>query len=72
MLLLPHLPYLPGLIPANFFLFPKMKMQLNGRRFHTAAEIQRELQKVKDLFTQNDFKAAFQQWQKRCDRCSAA
>jgi hypothetical protein len=28
----------------RFFLYPKMKMQLKGRRFHTVAEIQRESQ----------------------------
>jgi hypothetical protein len=44
MWLIPHLPYSPGLAPADFFLFPKMKMQLKGRHFHTVAEIQRELQ----------------------------
>jgi histone-lysine N-methyltransferase SETMAR len=39
MLLLPHPPYSPDLAPANFFLFPKMKMQLKGRRFHSVADI---------------------------------
>jgi histone-lysine N-methyltransferase SETMAR len=67
---LPHPPYSPDLAPADFFLFPKM--QLKGRRFHSAADIQRESQKVMDSLTQNDFEAAFQQWQERCDRCIAA
>jgi histone-lysine N-methyltransferase SETMAR len=44
MLLLPHPPYLPDLAPANFFLFPKLMMQLKGRHFHTTAEIQRKSQ----------------------------
>jgi hypothetical protein len=39
MLSLPHLPYSPDLAPADFFLFPKMKMWLKGRNFHTVAEI---------------------------------
>jgi histone-lysine N-methyltransferase SETMAR len=39
MLSLPHPPYSPHLAPAEFFLFPKMTMQLKGRRFHTVAEI---------------------------------
>jgi hypothetical protein len=29
------------------------------------------LQKVMDSLTQNDFEAAFQQWQEHCDRCIA-
>jgi hypothetical protein len=72
MLSLPHPPYSPDLAPADFFLFPEMKMQLKGRRFHSVADIQRESQKVMDSLTQNDFEAAFQQWQERCDWCIAA
>jgi hypothetical protein len=37
--LLSQLPYSPDLALANF-LFPKMKMQLNGHRFQTVVEIQ--------------------------------
>jgi histone-lysine N-methyltransferase SETMAR len=48
MLSLPHPPYSPDLAPADFFLFPKIKMQLKGRRFHSIADIQRESQKVMD------------------------
>jgi transposase len=58
MLSLPHPPYSPDLAPADF-LFPKMKMQLKGHRFHSVADIQRESQKVMDSLTQNDFEAAF-------------
>jgi hypothetical protein len=53
MLSLPHPPYLPDLAPADFFLFPKMKMQLKGPRFHSVADIQRESQKAMDSLTQN-------------------
>jgi hypothetical protein len=31
----PTLPYSPDLAPCDFFLFPKMKLQLKGRRFDT-------------------------------------
>jgi hypothetical protein len=30
-----HPPYSPGLVPAGFFLFPKLKTTLKGRRFQT-------------------------------------
>ena len=36
----PHPPYTPDLTPADFFLFPKLKTTLKGRRFQTIAEIQ--------------------------------
>jgi hypothetical protein len=48
-----------------------MKMQLKGCRFHAISEIQRESQNVMDSLTQNDFEAAFQQWQECCDQCIA-
>ena len=36
----PHPPYSPDLAPADFFLFPKLKTTLKGRRFQTIEEIQ--------------------------------
>jgi len=35
----PPSPYSPDLVPANFFLFPKLKTILKGRRFQTIEEI---------------------------------
>jgi histone-lysine N-methyltransferase SETMAR len=40
MAVVPHPPYSPDLAPCDFFLFPKMKIKLKGRRFDTAEEIQ--------------------------------
>jgi hypothetical protein len=68
---LPHLPYSPDLAPVDFSLYPKMKKQLKGRRFHMVTEIQHESQKVMVPLTQNDFEAAFQQWQEHYERCIA-
>jgi hypothetical protein len=36
------------LAPCDFFLFPKMKLKLKGRRFDTTGEIQAESQSVLD------------------------
>lgn len=66
---LPHPPYSPDLAPADFFLFPRMKMQLKGRRFGTVDEIQFASQTVLDTLTPEDFQGAFQEWQKRWIRC---
>jgi hypothetical protein len=65
----PHPPYLPDLAPCDFFLFPKMKIKLKGRRFDTIEEIQAESQKVLSMLTQKDFQDSFRSWQKRWDRC---
>jgi hypothetical protein len=48
MVIVPHSPYLSDLAPSDFALFPKLKMKLNGRRFETVSDIQRESQGVLD------------------------
>jgi len=67
-----HPPYSPNLAPCEFFLFLKMKLQLKGRRFDRVEEIQRESQNVLGTLREQDFQPAFQQWQRRWDRCVAA
>jgi hypothetical protein len=52
MLSLPHPPYSTDLDPADFFLFPKLKMQLRSCRFHTVAKIQRESQTTTHTWSQ--------------------
>jgi len=64
----PQPPYSPDLAPVDFFLFPKLKSTLKGRRFDTFNEIQRN--STKELFTIP--KEAFQSWQKRWERCVAS
>ena len=46
MTVVPHPPYTPDLAPSDFFLFPKLKMKLKGRRFQTMEEIQAQSQAV--------------------------
>jgi hypothetical protein len=55
MAVIPHPPYFPDLTPCDFFLFPKMKLKLKGRRFDTNEEIQAESQTVLDSLTEKDF-----------------
>jgi histone-lysine N-methyltransferase SETMAR len=43
-----HSPYSPDLAPCNFFLFPKMKLQLKGHSFDMTEEIHAESQEVID------------------------
>jgi len=64
----PQPPYSPDLAPADFFLFPKLKSTLKGRRFDTSDEIQKN--STKELFAIP--KEAFQSWQKRWERCVAS
>jgi transposase len=39
MAVIPYPQYSPDLAPCDFFLFPKMKLKLKGRRFDTTEEI---------------------------------
>jgi hypothetical protein len=64
----PQPPYSPDLAPADFFLFPKFKSILKGRRFDTFDEIQKN--STKELFA--ILKEAFRSWQKHWERCVAS
>jgi len=68
----PQPPYSPHLAPADFFLFPKLKSTLKGRRFDTFDEIQKNLRK--DLFAipKEAFQKTFKSWQKCWERCVAS
>jgi hypothetical protein len=48
MAVIPHPPYSHDLAHYDFFLFPKMKLKLKGRRFDTIEEIRVESQRVLD------------------------
>jgi hypothetical protein len=69
---LPHPLYSLDLAPSNFFLIPKMKLLLKGRRFDGVEEIKRESQNALGRLRNQDFQHVFQQWQRRWDRCVAA
>jgi hypothetical protein len=43
---IPHSPNSLDLAPCDFFLFPKVKLKLKGRRFDTIEQIQTESQRV--------------------------
>ena len=68
----PYPAYSPNLSPCDFYLFPKMKLRLNGRCFVSIEEIQAELQQVLNMLMPADFNECFQKWQNRWDRCIQA
>jgi len=72
MIVVPHPPYSSDLAPSHFFLFPKLKMKLKGRRFRTLEEIQAESQAVLNKLRQNDFQECFKTWQRHWHRCQAS
>jgi transposase len=65
----PQPPYSPDLAPAHFFLFPKLKSTLKGRRFQTIGEIKENSLQDLCAIPQNTFQDAFQNWKKCWERC---
>ncbi|GAB1868087.1 Mariner Mos1 transposase [Camponotus japonicus] len=59
----------PDLAPCDFFLFPKMKMRLKGRKFDTVEEIQEITTDVLNTLTENDFQRCFEGLKSRWDWC---
>jgi transposase len=62
MIVMPQPPYSPDLAPADFFLFPKLKSTLKGRRFQTVEEIKENSLQDPRAIPQNTFQDAFQNW----------
>jgi hypothetical protein len=60
MAVIPHPPYSPDFAPCDFFLFPKMKLNLKGRRFDNIEEVQAESLRVLDTLREKDFQEALQ------------
>ena len=65
----PQAPYSPDLALADFFLFPKLKSALKGRRFKTMEEIEENSLWDLRAIPQNTFQDAFQNWKERWERC---
>jgi transposase len=68
----PRPSYSPDLVPADFFLFPKLKSTLKESRFNTFDEIQKNSTKELLTIPKEAFQRAFQSWQKRWERCVAS
>ena len=65
---IPQPPYLPDLVPCDFWLFPK----LTGCRFETIEEMKEAVTKVIDTLTQEDIRGAFQKLLERYNKCISA
>ena len=68
----PQSSYSPDLAPADFFLFPKLKSTLKGRRFDTVDVIQKNSTNELFAIPKEAFQKAFQSWQKLWERFVAS
>jgi len=56
-------PYSPDLAPCNFWLFPKVKMTMKGKRFESIQDIQAATTAQLKTLTKEDFQNCFIKWQ---------
>lgn len=63
----PHPPYSPDLAPSDFYLFNKIKKQLEGLKFNSKEELFKKLIEIFNIITKDEKKSFFEEWKKRCD-----
>ncbi|KAJ4443386.1 hypothetical protein ANN_05054 [Periplaneta americana] len=68
---LDHPPYSPDLSPPDYFLFPRLKSHLKGRRFNAEEVIANAMRALKWV-SQNGFQACFQELYTRWQKCVVA
>jgi len=67
-----HPAYSPDLAPSDFFLFPKIKEILKGRRFDDNDDIRSNTAAALKAIPQNQFQNCFEGWTRRWHRCTAS
>lgn len=67
--LLGHPPYSPDLAPCDFYLFPKIKEKLRGKRFNDAKEAVAAFQKAIEETPKDEWAKCFSRWFYRMQRC---
>ena len=63
--LLPHPPYSAELAPCDFFLFPKLKKALAGKKYNSIVNLSRAVQAIVDSILQEEYYKSFESWRKR-------
>jgi len=66
---MPQPPYSPDLAPCDFFLFPKPKSPIKGRRFATIKEIKTSSLKELKAIPKSAYQKCFEDWKKRWHKC---
>lgn len=65
-------PYSPDMAPCDFFLFPKLKLPLRGRRFESIEAIKQNSTKELKAIPETAYKKCFDDWKKRWHMCIAS
>ena len=67
--LLPHPPYSPDLAPCDFFLFPKVKSMLKGRRFSCDEEAVDAYFEAVSTIDKEEWGEVLKKWFERMQKC---
>ena len=62
-------PYIPELVPRDFWLFPKLKSPLKGKRYQTINEIQENMMGQLMAISTKDIAESFEQWERHWENC---
>ena len=62
-------PYSPDMALCDFWLFPKLKIPLKGKRFESREDITRNATDLMNMIPQEAFQKCFQQWQDSWKKC---
>ena len=65
-------PYSPDMAPCDFFLFPKLKLPLRGRRFQSIEEIKENATKELKAIPSSAYQGCMEDWVKRWHMCVAS
>jgi len=65
-------PYPPGLTPADFYLFPRPKSVLKGRRFRDTTDITENATENLKRISQNGLQKCIPHLLMRCQKCIVA
>ncbi|XP_050522590.1 protein GVQW3-like [Daktulosphaira vitifoliae] len=69
---LPQPPYSPDMSPCDFFLFPRMKLEVKGTHFESIEAIQAAVTRVLMDIPVEAFQKCYDAWKMRWARCIAA
>jgi hypothetical protein len=65
----PHSPHSPDLAPCDFFLFPRLKSTLKGKRFEDVSEIQLNTTRQLQAIPKQVYQKFIEKWKDRWNRC---
>lgn len=69
---LPHPPYSPDLAPCDYFLFPRLKNHLSGKRYNSRKALGSAIYQCLKGIHVEDYEKCFQNWIERLKQCISA